>query len=246
MRAIFLSDAHLRDPQDRNYQLLLNFLNQQKDLDALFLLGDIFEFWLGYKHLVFSAYVPLLEKLRQLKETGTKLYFVEGNHDFNMGPYFTDNLNCTVIPDQQSLEWDGKRILICHGDLLNPDPGYQRLRSFWRSWPVKILSRIIHPDLIWAFALWLANKSPKNNPQAYHRDPSNYLTSFVEKKPASEAQIVVCGHYHHPLEYEDHGVKVIALGDWINQFSYAEMLNGHISLKTMPVDDSPQGLEFHQ
>ena len=55
MKAIFLSDAHLRRPEDKNYQLLLDFLDRQKDLDALFLLGDIFEFWIGYKHLAFTA-----------------------------------------------------------------------------------------------------------------------------------------------------------------------------------------------
>lgn len=231
MRAIFLSDAHLRNPQDRNYQYLLDFLNRQKNLDALFLLGDIFEFWLGYKHLVFSVYVPLLEKLRQLSEGGTKLYFVEGNHDFNMGSYFTEQLKCTVIPDQKLVEWDGHKIMICHGDLLNPDRSYQRLRSFWRSRSVRLLSRLIHPDLVWSFALWLSNKSPKNNPQQFHLDPTPYLTSFVEQQPASEAQIVVSGHYHHPLESEHRGIKIIALGDWINQFSYAEMQNGQITLK---------------
>lgn len=232
MRAIFLSDAHLRNPQDRNYQLLIKFLNQQKDLDALFLLGDIFEFWLGYKHLVFSAYVPILEKLHQLKNSGTKLFFVEGNHDFNMGPYFTETLECTVVKDQDIIDWDNKNILVCHGDLLNPAPSYQRLRSFWRSWPVKLLSRIIHPNLVWAFALWLCNKSPKNNPHKFHRDPTPYLQEFIEKKASGNVDIVVSGHYHFPIESEHDKVKIIALGDWINQFSYAEMTNGQISLKS--------------
>ncbi len=229
MRAIFLSDAHLRQPQDNNYQFLLNFLNRQKDLDALFLLGDIFEFWLGYKHLVFSVYIPLLEKLRQLSENGTKLYFVEGNHDFNLGSYFTETLDCTVIPDQQLIDWDGQKILISHGDLLNPSPHYQRLRSFWRSWPVKILAEIIHPDLVWSFAIWLSNKSSKNNPDNHHHDPTPYLLPFSEK---SNSDIVMCGHFHHPLDTEHRGIRIIALGDWISQFSYAEMVDGKIELKS--------------
>ncbi len=232
MKAIFLSDAHLRHPQDKNYQLLLNFLNQQKDLDALFLLGDIFEFWLGYKHLVFTVYIPLLEKLRQLSQSGTKLFFVEGNHDFHLGPYFTETLECTVIPDQQLLDWDGKKILISHGDLLKSDRNYQRLRSFWRSWPIKVLSRIIHPDLVWSFALWLSNKSSKNSPGNHHQDPTPYLIPFSE---TSNSDIVVCGHFHHPVDIEHHGVRIIGLGDWITQFSYAEMLDGKIELKSYTV-----------
>ncbi|MBN2793424.1 MAG: UDP-2,3-diacylglucosamine diphosphatase [Desulfuromonadales bacterium] len=232
MRAIFLSDAHLRNPQDRNYQLLIDFLKQQKDLDALFLLGDIFEFWLGYKHLIFSVYIPILETLRRLTDAGTKLYFVEGNHDFNMGPYFTETLQCTLVPDQQIIDWDGHNILICHGDLLNPSAGYRRLRAFWRSAPVKLLSRIIHPDLVWAFALWLSNKSSKNDPHKLHSDPTPYLRNLIEKEDFSNCQIVVCGHYHYPTENEHHNTKIIALGDWISQFSYAEMVDGRITLKT--------------
>lgn len=229
MKAIFLSDAHLRNAEDKNYQYLLDFLNQEKGLDALFLLGDIFEFWLGYKHLVFAAYVPLLDKLRQLSESGTKLYFVEGNHDFNMGPYFTETLRCTVIPNQQLIEWDGQKIMLSHGDLLNPNRNYQRLRTFFRSWPITFLSRLIHPDLVWSFALWLSNKSAKNRPESQHHDPSSYLIPFSE---TSHSDMVICGHFHHPLEIEHCGVKIIALGDWITQFSYAEMVDGEIKLKS--------------
>ena len=229
MRALFLADAHLRQPQDKNYQLLLHFLDQQRDLDALFLLGDIFEFWIGYKFLAFTAYVPLLEKLRQLTENGTQLYFVEGNHDFNMGPYFTETLNGTVIPEQKKIDWDGQTLLISHGDLLNPDKKYQQLRSFWRSLPARLLARIIHPDLVWSFAMWLCNKSPKNNPDNSHYDPTPYLIPYAEQ---SNSDIVVCGHYHHPVTLKHKGVRIIGLGDWITQFSYAEMIDGHIELKT--------------
>ena len=229
MKALFLSDAHLRHPEDKNYQVLLDFLNQQKDLDALFLLGDIFEFWIGYNHVVFTAYLPLLEKLRQLSDSGTQLFFVEGNHDFHMGTYFTKNLNCTVITEQKIIDWDGKRILISHGDLINPNPTYQRLRAFWRSWPIKILAQVIHPNLVWSFALWLSNKSKKNNPENCHHDPTPYLIPFSKSQ---SSDIIICGHFHYPLEIEQQSKKIIALGDWINQFSYAEMNNGKIQLKT--------------
>jgi len=231
MRAIFLSDAHLRAPQDTNYQLLLEFLNQQKELDALFLLGDIFEFWLGYRHLVFSHYVPLLEQLRRLREQGTRLYFVEGNHDFLLGPYFSETLNCTIITRQQSIAWDSHKLLLCHGDLLNPGPGYRQLRRFWRSSLIRMLSRIIHPDLVWSFAIWLSNKSSKNNPQRRHCDPQPFLRPYLEAQD-EEFDIMVCGHYHFPCELSAGKRRIIALGDWISQYSYAELVDDQISLKT--------------
>jgi len=228
MKAIFLADAHLRHPQDNNYQALLDFLDQQKDLDALFLLGDIFEFWLGYKYVVFSNYVPLLEKLQQLLNSGTTLYFAEGNHDFHLGPYFTDNLRCTVVPDQQLIEWDGNKILISHGDLFRPNLTYQFIRSFLRSWPLKIVAQIIHPDLLWSFALWLCRKSTKNSPGHCHQNPSKYLLPFAE---TSHSDMIICGHFHHPLDISHHNVRIIALGDWITQFSYAELIDEKIELK---------------
>lgn len=231
MRAIFLSDAHLRHPEDENYRLLLDFLNRQKDLDALFLLGDLFEFWWGYQHIVFSAYVPLLEKLRQLNRQGTALYFVEGNHDFNMGPYFTGELNCTLIPDQRILEWDGLKLLLCHGDLLKPDPGYRRLRSLLRSQPLRLLSRIIHPDLVWSFALRMCDRGPKQQPQKFHLDPTLYLKALAANQTADSTDAIICGHYHHPVETEYQGIKLLALGDWINQFSYAELKDGQLKLQ---------------
>ena len=240
MRAIFLSDAHLRQPQDRNYQLLLEFLNRQKQLDALFLLGDIFEFWLGYRHLVFSAYVPLLEQLRRLAEAGTQLYFVEGNHDFLMGDYFSATLRCTVITEQQIISWDNQKILLCHGDLIRPNRSYRLLRGFWRSRLIRLLSRIVHPDLVWSFAIWLSNKSTKNDPNFTHRDPSPLLQAYATQQ-TPDCDIMVCGHFHHPVALEHEQLKIIALGDWINQFSYAELQDGVIELQTFSTQPNAHG-----
>ena len=231
MKAIFLADAHLRQPTDQNYCKLLEFLDQQQDLDGLFLLGDIFEFWLGYKHVVFSAYIPLLERLHKLSAAGTKIYFVEGNHDFHIGPYFSETLGATIIPDQQLIKWDGQQLLICHGDLLNPSASYQRLRSFWRSGLVRFITKIVHPDPIWAFGIWLSSLSKKKKPKNCQWDPSPLLIPFAEKEFSSGADAVICGHFHKPVEKQLGNKQIIAIGDWITQFSYAEMVDGKLALK---------------
>lgn len=235
MKAIFLADAHLRQPQDKNYRHLLDFLNQQQDLDGLFLLGDIFEFWLGYKYLAFTAYIPILEKLRQLTEAGTTLYFVEGNHDFHLGPYFTETLNCNLITDQQLVDWDGKKLLLSHGDLLNPSKNYQRLRSFWRSGLIRFLSKIVHPDPVWAFAIRLSDLSRNKRVGRSSWDPSHLIHPLAESKLAETADAILCGHFHQPLVKNYQGKQIISIGDWIEQFSYAEMIDGKIELKSYPV-----------
>ena len=232
MKAIFLADAHLRQPQDNNYQQLLAFLDQQRDLDGLFLLGDIFEFWLGYKSLVFSAYIPILEKLRQLSATGTRLFFVEGNHDFNMGPYFREELNCEIISDQKLVDWDGKRLLLSHGDLLNPSKNYQRLRAFWRSGPIRFLSKVVHPDLVWAFAIWLSNQSRNKRNGCSGWDPSHLIEPLADSLAAKTADTIICGHFHQPIDKVYNSKQIVAVGDWIQKFSYAEMIDGSLELKT--------------
>ena len=234
MRAIFLADAHLRHPQDHNYQQLLKFLGQQENLDGLFLLGDLFEFWIGYRHLAFTNYIPLLERLRQLVDQGTRLYFVEGNHDFNLGPYFSDTLHCTIITDQQMVEWDSRKLHLCHGDLLNPDRSYHLMRSLWRSGLIRILAKIIHPDLVWSLAIFLSNLSRKKHPTDCNWDPSPLVLPYAQKQFDQGCDAVLCGHFHQVVNREIDGKQVIVLGDWIKQFSYAEMRDGQFELKNFP------------
>jgi UDP-2,3-diacylglucosamine hydrolase len=230
MKAIFLSDAHLRSFADENYQDLLNLLKQQDDLDALFLLGDIFEFWLGYDHLVFAAYVPLLDQLHRLSQQGTKLYFVEGNHDFSIGPYFRDTLGCTVITEQALIQWDNRTLLICHGDLIHPAPAYRCLRKLWRSSFVRFLSRLIHPDLVWKFGIWLSDKSQHKRSCRQPYDPTPWLREFNTNAITDPCDLVICGHFHVPVHFWQHEREVIALGDWQNRRCYVQLTDGQISV----------------
>lgn len=231
MKAIFISDAHLRSPQDANYRRLLKFLDQQQELDGLFLLGDIFELWIGYEHLVFSAYTPLLERLRHFSERGTKLYFAEGNHDFLLGSYFHDTLQCQVIPDHQIIPWDGKRLLLSHGDLIYPSAGYKRLRKFWRSWLARRLVRVIHPDLVWKFGIWLSDKSHKNRPVNKQHDPSSWLRDYCNQQ-TEPFDLMVCGHFHYPVYLTDQQPQIIALGDWQSRGAYLLLEDGQPSINS--------------
>ncbi len=239
MRAIFIADAHLRHPQDQNYQNLLNFLEQQQgNLDALFLLGDIFEFWIGYRSIVFSEHLPLLSRLQQLANDGCRLFYVEGNHDFNLGSFFTETLNCTVIPDQQIVSLGSRKIFICHGDLANPQAkSYLLLRAFWRSGFLKFLAKIVPPDSAWRFGNFLCDLSRKKKRQ--HDDPSPRVIPYARKSLALGADCFVCGHFHYPLQTTIAEGQVTVLGDWIKQFSYLELIDEDYELKSF--QPSPSG-----
>lgn len=233
MRDLFIADAHLLDPADENYRKLLTFLREQgPQTRTLYLLGDIFEFWVGYRHTVFSAYVPLLEQLRRIREGGTDIVFVEGNHDFHLGPYFEQVLGCRVLPDGGTVEIDGLRVSLDHGDQLNPaDRGYRLLRAVLRSRPLRGLIGLIPPDWSWALARRASRMSQKKRAAKRGRwNPRQVLLEHARRRFAEGADAVVTGHFHTPLFDRSEGKPLIALGDWITAYSYAVFEDGAFSL----------------
>lgn len=233
MKDIFLADAHLLDPADNNYQRLLTFLRQQRGtIRNLVMLGDIFEFWVGYRHTVFAPFVPLLEELRLQRESGTELIFVEGNHDFHLGPYFSEILECRILPDGGTLELDGKRIFIAHGDQVNPDDrGYRLLRSALRCRLSRLLLALAPPDWAWRVSRWASRLSSRRKKSRVCYLPEELLLNFAQERFAEGYDAVLIGHFHIPLYRKLDEKLLVCLGDWIEQDSYAVFENGAFALK---------------
>ncbi len=243
MRALFLADAHLSKPADPNYRSLLAFLEKQRGkTDLLVLLGDIFEFWIG-KATVVADYVPLIDCLERLHRQGTRLVYVEGNHDFHLGPVFTRRLNCQVLPDGGGIELDGKKIYLAHGDLANPDDvGYRRLRKLLRSRLLQSLIRFAPNGLTMAIANRGSFESRKSSADRHRRWPARkILQPYVQAILAEGYQAVVTGHYHQPYHEKMDDGEHIALGDWITQYSYAVYENRTFSLHRYSVDSTATG-----
>ncbi len=235
MKDIFIADAHLLDPADENYRRLLAFLDEIRgSTRTLYLLGDIFEFWVGYRHVVFTPYVPVLEALRRLREAGAQIVCLEGNHDFHLGPYFTEVLGVRVFPDGGTVEIDGKQVFLGHGDLVNPeDSGYRKLRRFLRSAPMRLAIKAVPPDLAWEISRWASRQSKKTHEHKRRRwNPEQMLTTHAEQRFVEGHEAVITGHFHAPLfKWTDQGV-LIGLGDWITQYSYATFEDGEFCLRT--------------
>lgn len=235
MQDIFLADAHLLDPDAPNYRRLLDFLAAREGrIRTLYLLGDICEFWLGNRHTVFAVYVPLLEALRRLRAAGTQIVYVEGNHDFNLGPYFRDVLGCTILPDGGDLVIDGRRVHLCHGDLINPaDHGYRWLRRLLRSRFLRGLNALVNPDIAWAISRWGSHKSQTSRAgrkEKPRRSPQELILRYARERFAAGSEVVILGHFHTPFIHAEAGQQCIALGDWIEQYSYAVCADGNFTL----------------
>jgi UDP-2,3-diacylglucosamine hydrolase len=233
MRDLFLADAHLRHPDDANYQQLLRFLEEERGrIRTLYLLGDIFEFWVGYRHVVFAPYVPLLESLRRLRLAGAEIVYVEGNHDFHLGSFFRDTLGCRILPNGGAIELGGRRVYLAHGDLANPqDRGYRLLRRLLRSPPLRGLLHLLPPDWTWGLAQWASRRSRSGNPHRQRRwNPEDILRQHASQRFAEGYQVVITGHFHHPLLRVNNQGTMLALGDWIEQYSFATFEDGSFRL----------------
>jgi UDP-2,3-diacylglucosamine hydrolase len=233
MKDIFVADAHLLAPEAENYRKFLQFLQQlEGSTRTLYLLGDIFQFWVGYRHCVFTSYVPLLEALYRLKQAGTRLVFVEGNHDFFLGPYFRDTLACEIFPETGVVEIDGQKVHLAHGDLMDPnDRGYRLLRATLRSRPARLFKRLISADAMWGISVWMNRKSQAQHPNREGRiDKQQLITGYAREQFARGCSAVVTGHHHTPLQINHAQGTIIALGDWISQYSYAVYADGQFSL----------------
>ena len=162
MKTVFVADAHLKGQGDPNQAALVKFLSNLK-VDNLVMLGDIFDFWTGANMVVERNYSTVLDELLKLKGRGAHIFYVEGNHDFSMGPFFTSKLKARVIPDMGEASLDGKRFLLLHGDTVSMTFGYMLWRAFLRSPVFRVIAWAATPGLVWKCAMGLSRRSHTKN-----------------------------------------------------------------------------------
>src|SRR5699024_800787 len=122
----FSSDNHLGAPtleaSKPREEKFVRWLDEvKKDAAAIFLLGDLFDFWFEYKHVVPKGFVRVLGKLAEISDSGIQIYFFVGNHDLWMGDYFEKELNIPVFHNTKVFTYNDKKFFIGHGDGLGPN-----------------------------------------------------------------------------------------------------------------------------
>ena len=246
-KVYFSSDQHFGAPSyessKKREEIFLNWLNFiEKDAGALFLLGDLFDFWFEYSKVVPKGFVRILGKLANISDKGIPIYFFVGNHDLWMNDYFTKELNIKVFFSPQEFTINEKSFLIGHGDGIGPgDYGYKRMKKIFTNPIMKIFFRWIHPDLGVKLAQYLSinNKLISGNYDRKYNGPENEIIfQYVIKKNKEKSRdFYVFGHRHLPLEIPLNESRYINLGDWITHFTYAEFSDKNFSIKKWKSDN---------
>ena len=229
-RIYFCSDNHLGSP-NRNLSLerekiFITWLDQIKiDAQAIFFLGDLFDFWFEYKKVVPKGFTRLFGKLAELSDSGIDLFFFVGNHDCWIGNYFEDELGINVFHKKVDLNIDNYNILIGHGDGLGPgDNKYKFLKLLFRNPILKKLFSIIHPDIGISLGSFLSqkNKILSGNEKVFESEDKEMLFSYCKDVLKTKYyHFFIFGHRHIPLELDlGNNSKYFNTGDWITHFSY--------------------------
>ena len=227
----FTSDHHFGAPSKkaskaREKKFVAWLDNIKKDAEVLFILGDLFDFWFEYKHVIPKGFTRVLGKLAELSDHGIEIHFFSGNHDMWMRNYFEEEFRIVVYNKPQEFELNGKLFLIGHGDGLGPhDKGYKRLKKVFSNPFFKWLYRWIHPDFGVLFAQYLSQKNKLisgDNDLKFKGNESEWLTQYARRKlEQRHYDYFLFGHRHLPLEVPlNQKSYYINIGDWITHFSY--------------------------
>ena len=237
----FSSDNHLGAP---NYsdslireKLFISWLDKIKtDAQVIFLLGDLFDFWFEYYKSVPKGFTRVLGKLAELSDSGIKIYFFVGNHDYWTRDYFQEEIGMEVLKKPTEFKINNKLFFIGHGDGLGPgDFKYKFLKKVFRNPLFIFLFRINYP---W-FGIPLGNffsrknKILSGNNIEFKSKENEILYHFCKKKlNVKHYDFFVFGHRHFPLKIKlGNNSYYFNTGDWINHYSYLHFKDDSLQLK---------------
>jgi len=218
-------------------KLFVQWLDEIKsDAEAIYLVGDIFDFWFEYKKAVPKGYVRLLGKLAEISDSGIPIHIFTGNHDMWLFDYLEDEINAHIYREPIEISLKGKRFFIGHGDGLGPgDNGYKLIKKIFKNKVCQWLFERIHPNLGISIAQYWSKKSRIANgekDESFHGE-KEWLTQFCkEKMKTIEVDYFIFGHRHLPLEVDlGNNTTYINLGEWVNYNSYAVFDGKKLELK---------------
>lgn len=233
-KTYFLSDAHLganyildHHAHERRVAAMLRMM--AKDARAIYLLGDMLDFWFEYRHVVPRGFTRFMGTVSELCDSGIKVYWFKGNHDMWTQGYLEQELGVTVLDDVVTHEIDGKIFVLSHGDGVGPLPQpFRSLRKIFRNEGCRRLGASLHPRWLMGFGLWWSTRNRTtrtDGPVIYKGDDIEPQMIFAREYAASHPDVdyFIMGHRHLITDRPVPGSKArfICIGDCYEQYSYA-------------------------
>ena len=227
MKTYFLSDFHLglqvADPAARERRFADFLRSLPEDTEAVYMLGDIWDFWYEYRDVVPKGYIRVFAAIQELLDRGVKVYFFPGNHDIWTYSYF-EELGMTRLEQPALVEIGGKRLCLGHGDGLGPVPfGYRCIRSIFHCRLLQILFSTLHPWFAYRLGNTWSRHSRLSHDEVYvFKGEKEPLYEFVtEFSKSHEVDYYIFGHYHADVDmYLPDGARLMILKDWIYSSPY--------------------------
>lgn len=241
MSTLFISDLHLCAERPAITELFVEFLRTcATDADALYILGDLFEYWVGDEATSRDDYSPVIGGMRALLETGTPIYVMHGNRDFLLGAEFQQQSGAKLLPEPTLIDLYGTPVLLMHGDsLCTDDVEYQAFRKMVRSeaWQRQYLAKsVAERDAISRRYRELSkNVSANKRPEIMDVNQDAVETMMRQHRVNN----LIHGHTHRPAQhyFELDGVRArrAVLGDWYDQGSVLRCAENEWVLQTLPL-----------
>ncbi len=224
MRTLFISDLHLHSGRPDLTRALLHFLaTTAKECDQLYILGDLFEAWIG-DDFIPDDLQPVVTELSTLSQSGCKLFFQHGNRDFLIGSRFAELTGVQILGDSEIIQLASGPALLMHGDqLCTDDHAYQALRQQLRNpqWQQAVLTKSVEERLEMARQLRMASETQTAGKSTEIMDVNQQ--AVLAAMAGSNCNLLIHGHTHRPaVHLLEGGKRRIVLGDWDKSGWYLE------------------------
>lgn len=234
-RYFFVSDIHLGlespEKEKEKENKLISFLDfSSKNCDELFIMGDLFDYWFEYKRVYQKGYFRTLTALHGLVQSGVKVHYFIGNHDFLHRDFFEKELGIKLYHAELSLNLNEKKFYLGHGDgMVKNDYGYMVVKKVLRNRFTQWLFSMIHPDLGIKIASGTSKKSRGYTSKKDYGEHDG-LTEKAEEMIEAGYDYVIFGHLHTRkfIKYK-HGTY-INLGTWLKEPCYGKYVNDNFEI----------------
>jgi UDP-2,3-diacylglucosamine hydrolase len=218
---LFISDLHLAYERPEINALFFRFLDETASTaDALYILGDLFEYWVGDDQLDHDPLVrAVVDSLRRVSDGGTRVFFMHGNRDFLIGERFAREAGLTILSDPTLIELDGQRVLLMHGDTLcTDDAAYQKFRAKTRTaeWKSATLAQPYNARQQLAQSIRTQSDTEKSQKAEEIMDVTEATVENVFRQ--HHYPLMIHGHTHRPathrLSVDGQACERWVLADW--------------------------------